>query len=1381
MDSFISFNEKLKLNNLRQRTKRARCKSQLAVCIIVVFLMFLSISNSEADGIELSSSVMAGTIGSNRNKARLRECPNNKVVVGMRVEDRNNADGNNGQNHAAGIIWDFDLKCAEVTIVNNRAVIRPDRQYTNFNYPHFTRVGSRGDGVKHEANCPANTVAYQMGGDTFNTKGHPWASSIHLRCRSLIVRGGQIFVNSLSRRTTVVAGDDENNRRSGFDGFYCGTSSDLLITGYRPQIGGEGYDGINVSCGRMTVKKGVIATMDPVSPPAECTTTSVHQLDAFSYAAAIGPGASGVPSLSYTAPSGNSRMMYAVLTIERDHSPFSNGRGDNFASSVAINPNVSNSPQLNYGGVAMTPHYYFSRASGRGGRSDPRQAEISIEYFTYTLAEDNIPSGNQSFTFGSGFSLPKSEGDEATLMAATFANVHAIEGIHQAYDESNPFFTSRATSPTSSGTQPLGTTSADNMLVSVGVSTDAEPLQTGANWQRKAQLQVENTRGGFSTDSGLTLGPYSENDGITTLIQTITGNTRNQTTVVSSASSNISIVAQMASRLVAIGCDHGDAPVTYGSPTHTQDMSVFLGTSYGDADAGAQPTGNANGDDNDGIDDEDGITLPAFTQGETATITAIVNGAGGYLQGWIDFNGNQTFDANEQIVTNIQDGSPDDIDNSVNGRISIAVNVPATAITTPTYARFRWSTTQNLDAIIPVKNGETEDYPLIIAEAVSCSINALPTSTYTTASLAANYHSLSSATRLYEAAFSNSDWTGHLYAYDLETANNEGTVKNEKWDAATVIGRAGRSIFTYNSTLATNRGKAFTWANLNTAQQNALKAGDSTAIAQKRLAWLQGSASDEGGLLRTRSSILGDIVRSSPLYKGHLTNYGYAYLAGAESSSYTAFLTNKRNDAEKVVFVGANDGALHAFNANDGSELFAYIPNEVFPNLANVSNPNYGCKTAGCLPHESFVDGPLSLGDAYFNNRWHTVLLGTLGKGGKGVFALDVTDSNSFSASDVLWELSVTQAPSNASDFANHMGNSLPAASVVRLPNNEWAAIIANGYDSANHQAVLFIVNIETGVLIKQINTGMGSAAQKNGLSTPTAIDSNADGTVDTIYAGDLLGNLWAFDVSSETVASWGIKHGTKPLFTACEDNSSPCTQPQPITAAPQVGRGAAGGLMVYVGTGRYAGVEDNAPFNGTHITQSLYGIQDAGTGVGNAVTTKSSLVTQTILHETTQGGFNLRVTSDNPVNDATKKGWHMNLLSPASSAEGERVIAQALLRGGRIIFTTLIPDESQCAYAGSSWLMELDAMTGSRLGTIPFDTNGDKRFNSTDNVSYQGNETIISGIQKENIGLAVGSPTVLSNTSKIEGKHISGTSGKAMFRESASRLSGRISWQKLR
>ncbi|MGB1310403.1 MAG: pilus assembly protein [Leucothrix sp.] len=815
---------------------------------------------------------------------------------------------------------------------------------------------------------------------------------------------------------------------------------------------------------------------------------------------------------------------------------------------------------------------------------------------------------------------------------------------------------------------------------------------------------------------------------------------------------------------------------SYGTASHSIDSDIRLGAAI-DSESTSIASTNADGD---GTDD-DGIVFTPMILGESSTITANVSGAG-YLQVWIDWNGDGDFnDPDEQIATDLQDGGTNDT-SATAGVITFDTTVPNSATISPTFIRFRWSSTPGLASTGPAEDGEAEDYQVTTSgNPLSCDMNELLHGVYPTASVAKNSSDLNSDTLVYQAAFDNENWQGEITAFNLKTTDDDGNVKSVVWNAANTITRSGRKVFTYKPNASGNRGRVFTWSKLNSSQKALLRAGGNNQIGKARIAWVKGSGNNEGtnGPLRKRTSILGDIVHSNLNFRNRYTNFGYKQLSGSESTSYATYLTAKRNTKD-TLFVGANDGMLHALDAENGDELFAYIPNHVFPKLATISNPKYGCDDDDCLPHQYLVDGKSTVADAYFDSQWHDVLIGTLGLGGKAIYALDVSKPTSFNASNVLWEISNTQAPNSPNVFANHMGLSIPEPVVVKMQNGKWVAVVANGYESENHKAVLFIIDIKTGQLIKSINTGIGSAVSKNGLSSPAAVDSDGDYVTDVIYAGDLQGNLWAFDVSSPNPANWAIKYGTQqpaPLLRACVDPT--CALSKRITAKPQVGRNPIGGLMVYVGTGKYTELGDNFRSDKTGVVDTFYALHDNGQTIN-----RSKLVEQKILQEiNVSTDLKSRITTTNEVSYPTQQGWYMDLVTPPNAQhDGERVISQALLRENRLIFVTLTPSQNSCTWSGSSWLMELNAVDGNRLSIIPIDINNDMEFTELDNVDYDGDSTIISGVQQSSLGMVFEPPAIINHNTRAEGKYQTGTGGSvSMLRESNSRFSGRMSWKKLR
>ncbi|AIY43276.1 Type IV fimbrial biogenesis protein PilY1 [Collimonas arenae] len=517
----------------------------------------------------------------------------------------------------------------------------------------------------------------------------------------------------------------------------------------------------------------------------------------------------------------------------------------------------------------------------------------------------------------------------------------------------------------------------------------------------------------------------------------------------------------------------------------------------------------------------------------------------------------------------------------------------------------------------------------------------------------------------YVPSFDSGSWTGHLKAHPVDAKGK--LDPTPKWDAATLLpDYEKRNIVTWNPT--TKSAKKFVWENLTVgtdSQQAAL-------VSANVLDYLKGSSAMEkapdgsgAGVYRYRQNKLGDIVNSTPLYIKS-NDFGYTALPASipGGSTYNAFLTTKAARSG-MLYVGANDGMLHGFDTS-GTEKFAFIPNSVYPNLKTLSDLNYG--------HHYFVDGPLAEGDAYVGGAWKNILLGSTGAGAQSVFSIDVTKTDGLAESSVLWEYNATASDAD-------MGNVLGAPAVVLLANNKWAAIFGNGYNSANGHAVLYLVDIQTGALIKKIDTGVGSATAQNGLSAP-ALLFNASRQLIAAYAGDLQGNLWKFDLSNASDAQWN----RSTLFTAKDQSSVP--KVQPIVQAPVIAPHPLGGFMVLFGTGKYFETEDLADTN----VQSLYGIWDKPGA--NAVTGRSQLQVQTLTDVSSKTGELLgRTLSTNTVAWSSKRGWYIDY----PSASGERTVgALRIIKDVIVLTTSLTPNTADpCAGGGSSQILGANFLSG--------------------------------------------------------------------------------------
>lgn len=644
-----------------------------------------------------------------------------------------------------------------------------------------------------------------------------------------------------------------------------------------------------------------------------------------------------------------------------------------------------------------------------------------------------------------------------------------------------------------------------------------------------------------------------------------------------------------------------------------------------------------------------------------------------------------------------------------------------------------------------------------------------------------NSGSWNTGSKVYQGRFSSGEWSGQLLSFAI--ANSGQPSASADWDAGQVLNSqnwsTGRQVITYKPSAALgSRGVAFRWpANPASPTATEIDAGMITALntditntadgfGQQRLEFLRGNTARElrncsgcaAPVFRNRpTSVLGDIIDSAPVYVGGGTGDFRDTLEASRYSSYAA----TRGSQSPLIFVGANDGMLHAFNAANGAEVFAYVPWAVRSRLSALTSTAYA--------HQYTVDGSPAVGDAYLGGGWRTMLVSGMNAGAPGLFALDITDPSRFTEANatsvVRWE-----AGSADADVGYIFGRPI----IAKMRDGVWRAIVGNGYNSANGVAKLLLVDLQDGSITK-ISTAAGSAGTPNGLSGVAAVSRVDDGVVDYIYAGDLNGNLWKFDVSATSPASWGVPYTASgspaPLFAAGST--------QPITARPDVAKFPQGGYMVMVGTGRYVDVSDNA----AGANQSLYGIWDNG-----ATVTAAQLQTQSVV-QTAVGSngstYRLSTHAVGPATDnavagdnvitlanyyATKKGWKLTL--PTS---GERVVADLTARFGHLVASTLVPSTAVCSYGGDGWIVDLDVSTGNR--TAALDTNGDNTVDASDLVSGSWASAV-------RIGAVPAAASIMrSRTRTLDDKLINTSAGSIVrVRETGnSTTSRRAAWEQIR
>lgn len=572
-------------------------------------------------------------------------------------------------------------------------------------------------------------------------------------------------------------------------------------------------------------------------------------------------------------------------------------------------------------------------------------------------------------------------------------------------------------------------------------------------------------------------------------------------------------------------------------------------------------------------------------------------------------------------------------------------------------------------------------------------------------SLGTNSSQLKTGTTLYRGSYVEGVWTGALKAYPVDPVTGVAST-SPLWDAANVMPAwQQRKIYT----LVGGQYKAFNASNVS--------GNGWTSDVVNYIRGDQHKEARNGGSFRNRSTVLGDIIDSQAVYVGKPSwTYGNATFPG--SGSFTQFASNEAGRTP-TVYVVANDGMLHGFNADTGVETYAYIPGAVLTESVNPSvmaQTNYG---AGLNPHQDFNDGQVTVADAYFGSpaSWHSVLVGTTGRGAaKAIYALDVTDPSNVK---FLWEKS-------AADSAA-IGQIIGKPVVVQTASGVWSVLLGNGYNSANGMASLLQIRLDTGAL----SVHPTNATTDNGLAPPAAwIASLSDGVSTTAYAGDLQGNVWSFDLSTPTSA------GTR-VFTATDANS----KRQPITTAIQTGLNPlTGHRWIFFGTGRYlnkADLYDNS-------VQSWYGLMvDPAT----FPLSKSHLVQRSIIAEKTVPQTAVLARAVSPYSAGSmngKQGWYMNLVSPVHGAQGERMVVGNQLYNGLLIGTSLIPNTTNvCSPSGTNWVMALNPFTGTNIMSPFFDLNGDRLINATDDIVVNGVPTPASGV---NIKLA-GSPTIINGS----------------------------------
>ena len=580
--------------------------------------------------------------------------------------------------------------------------------------------------------------------------------------------------------------------------------------------------------------------------------------------------------------------------------------------------------------------------------------------------------------------------------------------------------------------------------------------------------------------------------------------------------------------------------------------------------------------------------------------------------------------------------------------------------------------------------------PEAFANALKSSLAVIESRLASGSNVAANGPKIEAGSLAFQAVYTSGSWNGDVRAYSLASGSQAGT---PTWSAAdrantNAANFLARGVYPWDG----NDGVTFPTSTQKT--KLARTGGIAPVTADDNVAYLKGDRTLEsnrgnGGKLRSRVSPIGDIVNSSPFY--------------VRENQY--------------LFVGANDGMLHAIEGSSGDVKFSYVPAGIdFTRLASLSDPDYD--------HRFFVDGGIDVSTkAQGNGR--NILAATLGRGGRGVFALDVTNPGSFSDANVLWDRTGSAADAD-------MGYVLGAPLVRKGNNGKTLVMVGNGAESPNGKAVLYIyvLNSDGSVPNNGVITLVADAGSGNGLAEPRAADIDNDGDADYVYAGDLQGNVWKFDLTSSNANQWKVAFSGNPLFVAKDANGTrqPITAPVALAREPVTNR-----LFVFVGTGRYIYDSDITSTS----TQTLYALIDTGA----AISGRSDLQERSIAEVGTDSkGRDARAFESYEALPDGKKGWYLDLGNPKP---GERIVTAPFLRGRALWFSTIIPQTgSGCDAGGTGYLNAIDAFTG----TLPSGEDGTWTYFDVDG-NNKGDDRVTpggggSGGYVGSVDLGVGMPS---------------------------------------
>lgn len=587
----------------------------------------------------------------------------------------------------------------------------------------------------------------------------------------------------------------------------------------------------------------------------------------------------------------------------------------------------------------------------------------------------------------------------------------------------------------------------------------------------------------------------------------------------------------------------------------------------------------------------------------------------------------------------------------------------------------------------------------------------------------------------FRTGFSSDDWSGVVQALRVDESGNLGA---PKWNAGDLLdartGSTDDRIILTSTAPGAGHGAAFRGASVLDALHAVDPGFETGPEGGDRLDWLRGIRAKEGSSLRRRGSVLGAVVNAQAVYvaypasgyrdsfpprRSHPEERAPEMTIGQDGRllhSYEQFVADHLKRAP-TLYVGANDGMLHAFDATTagidptsvditpqpGAERWAYVPYAVYGGLRGLSAVTH-------FQYAPTVDGTPVVRDVYFSSGqrvgWHTILVAGVRFGGRGIYALDITDAGANETSGpsdkVLWEFH--HASTSSVGDPSNLGYTFGRPNVGRLANGRWVVLVPSGYfpmgsaepAAFRHSSSLFVLDAETGELLKELRTPeavAGTSVTSDGLTTPVLGDYEGDQVDDVAFAGDLQGNVWRFDLSDESPSHWKVDLLFKPAAAG----------QRPVTVMPRLFPDPATRHFVVVfGTGKYLGSSDNIVDGSTKV-QAVYGIRDPGMSGAAPVVEGVTPMVQQQLYE--KGDIRGLTSHAVPLTDGAGNrigGWYflLQVMGPdgKQTNEGERVVvdATALFDSNRAIVTTLIPQKSNpCDPATQGAVLVVDAATG--------------------------------------------------------------------------------------